>query len=68
LNELDDIIADEANRVLLEALSASYRNVHDNLDLLPPGNAELSGTYTLLARALRLLGSSGADALGLPRP
>ena len=68
LNELDDIIADEAKRVPLEALSASYRNVHDNLDLLPPGNAELSSTYTLLARALRLLGSSGADALGLPRP
>ena len=66
MHEYEDIICREALRVLLEALTASYLNLHDILDLLRPDSAELSSTLTAVAHALRLLGSSGAQALGLP--
>jgi hypothetical protein len=60
---LDVLVEDEARRVLLEALTAAYQDIHAVLDRDQPTANRLSRTYRRLAIALRTMGSSGGEAL-----
>lgn len=48
---------------VLHGLTVAYRDVHALLDEVPVPNFELSRTLDALARGLRAVGSSGAEAL-----
>jgi hypothetical protein len=59
----EDIVEGESRRVVLEALTAAYQDVHAVLDEREPSAHRLSRTYEKSGVALRPVGSSGGKAL-----
>jgi hypothetical protein len=57
-----------SQEVVRQALAAAYVAVYRSLDKDRPSDGELSDVQSRLAVALRAVGSSGAEALGMPQP